>query len=254
MEGIIVMADKNVLFRTSMGGFNKADVMAYLDKQNADFRELAKQKDDALAAKDAEIASLRAQLDDMINRANEAGAEEKTSEEAEELKAKLQAAEAALAEKDAEIEKLKGDSEKASSENERKAGLYDDMSSQIGDILLTANKNADTIIAEANAKAAEINEKAVEDAEERRRCFEARMSRISAAVRNNTAAAADNFRGDVKAELEIMRKLLEDTVKSVDEKSAAFTELADKLEKRLNAEIDSAVSEIEKETETLKGN
>ena len=191
MEGIIVMADKNVLFRTSMGGFNKADVMAYLDKQNADFRELAKQKDDALAAKDAEIASLRAQLDDMINKANEAGAEEKTAEEAEELKAKLQAAEAALAEK---------------------------------------------------------------DAEERRRCFEARMSRISAAVRNNTAAAADNFRGDVKAELEIMRKLLEDTVKSVDEKSAAFTELADKLEKRLNAEIDSAVSEIEKETETLTGN
>ena len=51
-----------------------------------------------------------------------------------------------------------------------------------------------------------------------------------------------------------MRKLLEDTVRSVDEKSAAFTALADKLEARLNAEIDCAVSEIEKETETLKGN
>ena len=248
------MADKNVLFRTSMGGFNKTDVMAYLDKQNADFRELAKQKDDAIAAKDEEIASLRAQLDEMTKRIQKAEEAEKTSDETDDLTSKLQAAEAALAEKDAEIEKLREDIEKACAESERKAGLYDDMSSQIGDILLSANKNADTIIAEANAKAAEINEKAAADAEERKRCFEARMSRISAAVKNNTAAAAENFRGDIKAELEMMRKLLEDTVKTVDEKSAAFTELADKLEKRLNAELDCAVSEIEKETETLKGN
>lgn len=248
------MAGKNVLFRTSMGGFNKADVMAFLDKQNADFRELTKQKDDALAAKDEEIALLRAQLDETEKRASEAESAAKTSDETDELRAKLQEAESALAEKDAEIEDLKNEIEKAGAENERKAGLYDDMSSQLGDILLTANKNAEMIIAEANAKAAEINEKAVLDAEERKRSFEARMNRISAAVRNNTATAAENFREDIKAELEIMRRLLGDTVKTVDEKSAAFTELADKLEKRLKAELQCAVSEIDKETETLKGN
>ena len=127
------------------------------------------------------------------------------------------------------------------------------MSSQLGDILITANKNADSIIAKANAKAAEINEKAVNEAEERKRAFESRMTRISAAVKNNTAAAAENFRGDIKAELEVMRQLLCDAVNAVDEKSAALSETADKLEKRLNAELDCAVSEIEKETEALKG-
>ena len=244
------MADKNILFRTSMGGFNKADVMAYLDKQNADFNELIKQKDDLAAEKDAEIASLRAQLDSVLQNAQQSA----PAEDTEELKAKLEEAEAAVAEKDALIEKLRADAENASSESERKAELYDDMSAQLGDILITANKNADSIIAEANAKAAEINEKAAADAEERKRCFEARMARISAAVKNNSAAAAENFRGDIKTELEMMRQLLSDTVKTVDEKSAAFSELADKLEKRINAELESAVSEIEKETETLKGN
>ena len=244
------MADKNVLFRTSVGGFNKADVMAYLDKQNADFNERIIQKDGLLEEKNAEIASLRAQLDGMAQTA----AQTAPAEDTEELKTKLAEAEAALAEKDALIEKLRADAEKACSESERKAELYDDMSAQLGDILITANKNADTIIAEANAKAAEINEKAVSDAEERKRCFEARMARISAAVKSNTATAAENFRGDIKAELEMMRQLLGDTVKTVDEKSAAFSELADKLEKRMNAELQCAVSEIEKETETLKGN
>lgn len=248
------MSDKNVLFRTSVGGFNKADVMAYLDKQNADFRELTQQKNDAVAAKDAEIESLRAQLADMRSQVEASESLAASSGEADELRAKLEAAEAALAAKDALIEQLSEDAKKSVSENERKAELYDDMSAQLGDLLITANKNADSIIEEANAKAAEINEKACADAEERKRAFAQRMTRISAAVRNNTAAAAENFRGDIKSELEQIRQIMSDTVKSVDEKSAVFNELADKLEKRLNAELDCAVSEIEKETEALKGN
>lgn len=246
------MADKNVLFRTSVSGFNKADVMAYLDKQNADFRELSREKDDAVAAKDAEIASLRAQLDDLIRQAEQAEAEKAAADEAKELKEKLEEAEFIIAEKDEIIEKLKEEASKVSAESERKAGLYDDMSSQLGDIIISANKNADSIIAEANAKAAEINEKAAFEAEERKRVYEARMTRISAAVKNNTAAAAENFRGDINAELEQIRQMLSDTVKTVDEKNAVLNELADKLEKRLNAELACAVSEIDKETETLR--
>lgn len=246
------MADKNVLFRTSVSGFNKADVMAYLDKQNADFRELSREKDDAVAAKDAEIASLRAQLDDLIRRAEQAEAEKAAADEAKELKEKLEEAEFIIAEKDEIIEKLKEEASKVSAESERKAGLYDDMSSQLGDIIISANKNADSIIAEANAKAAEINEKAAFEAEERKRVYEARMTRISAAVKNNTAAAAENFRGDINAELEQIRQMLSDTVKTVDEKNAVLNELADKLEKRLNAELACAVSEIDRETETLR--
>ena len=248
------MADKNVLFRTSMGGFNKADVMAYLDKQNADFRELTNQKNEAVAAKDAEIASLRAQIDGLQDRLEQAEAAAASLKEKEELEAKLKEAEDAIAEKDALIEKLQAEASCSSEEYERKAELYDNMSAQLGDLLISANKNAETIIAEANAKAAQINEKAATEAEERKRSFDMRMSRISAAIKNNTAAAAENFRCDIKAELEIIRQLIGDTVKTVDEKSAAFTELADKLEKRLGAELECAVNEIDKETETLKGN
>lgn len=252
------MADKNVLFRNAVGGFNKADVTAYIDKQNADFLELQNQKNEAVAAKDAEIEDLKNQLKEMTERAEKAEAKidelSLPSGAEEELRKKLDEAEEALFEKDALIEKLQSGTANVSSESERKAGLYDDMSSQLGDILITANKNADMIIAQATEKAAEISEKAVIDAEERKRAFAARMTRISAAVKNNTAAAAENFRGDIKSELEQLRQTLKDTVGAVDEKSAVLTELADKLENRLNAELDCAVTEIDKETETLKIN
>ena len=66
------MADNGVLFRTAMGGFNKADVMAYLEKQNADFKDHSTRQSEAIASKDAEIDSLRAEISGLSERLAEA--------------------------------------------------------------------------------------------------------------------------------------------------------------------------------------
>ena len=78
------------------------------------------------------------------------------------------------------------------------------------------------------------------------------MTRISSAIKNNARAATENFRAEVKAELDDLRALLADTMKTVDERGAVFNEKADKLEKRLDADLDNTVTEIDKEIEALK--
>ncbi len=250
------MADKNVMFRTSMGGFNKADVTEYIDKQNAEFRKVTQSLNGLLAEKDAEIAALK-------ERAEKAEAELSTLSEKEEKIKELEDKAAGLelrlselgrenGELEAKINELESKVSSETSENERKAGLYDDMSSQVGDILISANRSADGIIAEANAKAAKINEKAASDAEELRLAFTAKMAEISEKAKNGVKASAEEYRAKMRAELNQLRAALTDAVVSVDEKSTMLSGMADELEKKLNEQLDGAVAKMEKETDNLK--
>ena len=250
------MADKNVMFRTSMGGFNKADVTEYIDKQNAEFRKVTQSLNGLLAEKDAEIAALK-------ERAEKAEAELSTLSEKEEKIKELEDKAAGLelrlselgrenGELEAKINELESKVSSETSENERKAGLYDDMSSQVGDILISANRSADGIIAEANAKAAKINEKAASDAEELRLAFTAKMAEISEKAKNGVKASAEEYRAKMRAELNQLRAALTDAVVSVDEKSTMLFGMADELEKKLNEQLDGAVAKMEKETDNLK--
>ena len=250
------MADKNVMFRTSMGGFNKADVTEYIDKQNAEFRKVTQSLNGLLAEKDAEIAALK-------ERAEKAEAELSTLPEKEEKIKELEDKAAGLelrlselgrenGELEAKINELESKVSSETSENERKAGLYDDMSSQVGDILISANRSADGIIAEANAKAAKINEKAASDAEELRLAFTAKMAEISEKAKNGVKASAEEYRAKMRAELNQLRAALTDAVVSVDEKSTMLFGMADELEKKLNEQLDGAVAKMEKETDNLK--
>ena len=262
------MADKNIMFRTSVSGFNKADVTAYVDKQNADFRELTEKMNAALSGKDAEIASLRSEINELKKKDEEIAAlqaeldgykqkaaefEKKSgSSDPAELSAKLSEAESRIAEKEAEIERLKTEAAAKGKESERKAVLYDDMSAQLGDIIITANKSADGILSDARAEAEKIKEQALADANEFRSNFTARMARISAELRSNTRTAEENYKNEISSGLEDMRKLLTETIKAVDEKSALFSAMSDRLQSRLDSEVETASAETDKEAEILK--
>lgn len=265
------MADNGVLFRTAMGGFNKADVMAYLEKQNADFKDHSTRQSEAIASKDAEIDSLRAEISGLSERLAEAEKKadslEAAEARAEELGSRLDEAKEQisalqnkiadqallLAEKEGKIAELSQNGPASSPEKDRKAGLYDDMSSQLGDILIAANKSADDIVSEARAKAAKINEDAVKDAESAKQAFVSKLSRIASSAKNNTVTATENFRDEVKAELEEIRALLSDAIASVDLYGDSLSEKADKFEKRISSELDNTESEIDREIDTLKG-
>ena len=250
------MPDKNVFFRTSMGGFNKSDVTAYIDRQNSEFRKVTQSLNDLLAEKDAEIRKLKEKAERAET--DNSALEEKDAKIAE-LEEKIAALEFELSElkdeaamKDAEIAELKDKTSGEASENERKAGLYDDMSSQVGDILISANKSADGIIAEANARAAAIDEKAASDAKELRLAFTANMTKISNDCKAGAGEAAEEYRAKMRAEIDQLRRTLTDAVVSVDEKSTILSQMANELEQKLNEQLDGAVAEIEKETENLK--
>ena len=250
------MPDKNVVFRTSMGGFNKADVTAYIDKQNAEFRKVTQSLNDLLREKDNEIEELkeraeRAETDNSALEAKDARIAE-LEEKISALEFEISELKDDVAMKDAEIAELNEKTSGEASENERKAGLYDDMSSQVGDILISANKSADGIIAEANARAAEIDQRAESDAKELRLAFTANMTKISEDCKKGAGEAAEEYRAKMRAEIDQLRRTLTDAVVSVDEKSTILSQMANEREQKLNEQLDGAVAEIEKETENLK--
>ena len=76
--------------------------------------------------------------------------------------------------------------------------------------------------------------------------------RPAAAAKNNAHTATDNCRDELIAEIEEMRSLLSEAVEAVGQHSASFAEKAEKLEKRLSAELDCTVSEIDREIDALK--
>lgn len=147
------MADKdNVLFRTSVNGFNKSDVNSYIMKINAELEAADKTAENSKKETD----KIKADLKDALSELEEAKKElaEQNSiisaqyEEIDALKEKL----AALPER---AEKAEDDS------LSEKAELYEKMSAEIGDVLIDAKKSANEYLSRAKTKISGRSEKAL---------------------------------------------------------------------------------------------
>ena len=150
---------RDVAFRSAMSGYNRKDVNAYIIDINRDFEERE--------------TNLRAQITAAEESAGKAEAAAQTAqedlraairakEEAEAILAALRESNEALKEENArlteEIASLqaKANSVDPESEEIKKSMKYDQISAQIGDILINANSSADRIVAAANAEATRI--------------------------------------------------------------------------------------------------
>lgn len=184
------------VFKTTvMGGFNKSDVLAFIDKQDAQFK--AREKDlaariDALGAGlknetqrteqlTARVAELEKLLDEEKTKNEELTKElEEASVETGEVKKGLNDE---LSSRDEKIERLKGEvyqlrqiskdaeikaanATRHSEETEEKLRLIDKTQDQIGRAMLEAQKTADNIMNAAKGEAAELLDKAKKDADE----------------------------------------------------------------------------------------
>lgn len=171
---------RDVLFRGAISGYNKNDVNEYIEKMNSDFqierirliREAEKaEKEAATACENAEK-----NLQRMKNAASESmGYAEKARMYREELEAAnkrinelegelkqlhelSQSQNDALDEMCTELSRLKeleNDNDKDDDLIE-KANCYDDMSSQIGQVLIDAKKEAENTVARAKCEAEQI--------------------------------------------------------------------------------------------------
>ncbi len=125
---------KNVMFGTALNGYKKQDVNAFIASLNANFSAAEERYQ-------REIASLKAELDTLRAEKGETAA---LREENAALKAKLEESRAQPV-PEAESEEI--------AELRKKAALYDRMSSQLGDMMISANHSAEVMLSEARNEA-----------------------------------------------------------------------------------------------------
>ena len=131
---------KNVMFGTSLNGYKKQDVNAFIATLNANFAAAEEGYRREITALKAEVATLRTAQAQSTTHEDELTA---LREEAAALRAQLDAVPAQVpAVESEEIEALR-----------KKAALYDHMSSQLGDMMISASHNADVMLDEARSEA-----------------------------------------------------------------------------------------------------
>ena len=241
--------EKMVFFRTAIGGFNKTDVNTYIEKLNFEFSErerVAKKKYDLLEAKLAEFEDYKVKYDEAlasISSLEEAAAQretvineyradiEKQAEKIETLIREKEEAESEMCELSQRIDSL--------SEVICKSEKYDDISAQIGEIILSARHTAEGIVAKAEKDAAAKSAAADEKLESAAAAFNARAATAAYSVKNH------------------IKKLVHDSYSAVAQKAAETSDMLRKLAAHINDSteyLDEKLSEKNEAVETAISN
>lgn len=186
-------------FRESFRGFNKDDVNAYIQQVNIKF---SRRETELLAR----ISELEASLGAA---ANESAAPENVQESA--VTSELDALRA-------ENEALKQKLEEKGVEKTDDKSLYDSMSSQVGNILIMANTNAEKLISDAKAEAARIKADAEYEAEKLKLSTEQKMNSMVAKLDESLKSVSDSY--------------FNDYYKLVEEAQSRFGEITDSMKTR----------------------
>lgn len=228
--------EKMVYFRTSLGGFNREDVNSYIEKLNGEFAErerAAKRKTDAMESKLTELETAKSELERALARASalETAAAEREKLIAEQL--------ARIEEQNRTIDALRrerGEAQsRAESLDERLASLsdaiaksekYDDVSAQIGEIILSAKSTADEIIEAAKREADDLRRSADEQLESAAASFNARAATAAYAVKSQIKKIANDSYSALTSQTEQTAALLHALAENIGKSSA---ELDDKL-------------------------
>lgn len=226
--------EKMVYFRTSLGGFNREDVNSYIEKLNGELAErerLAKRKVDALEARLAEAESAKAELERTLTRLAEleeaAAAREKLiTEQLEHIEAQKQTIDT--------LRRENGEAQsRADSLNERLTSLsdaitksekYDDVSAQIGEIILSAKGSADEIIENAKREAEALRHSADEQLRNAADGFNARAATAAYAVKNQIKKIANESYSALTAQTEQTAALLHALAENIGKSTAELDE------------------------------
>ena len=243
----------NRQFRSSVGGFNKQDVNEYILEINRRFNESREEYESqkvALKAKIGDLEAANSALNEEITAANTAL--QTAREDAASTDERLRAAEA-------EIEALRGqleaipesafheDPSDPDSES-RKAELYDKISSQVGDIMINASRNAEEIIRRAEETAekmiSEGENKISASKEHMRDVMRTVISNLNGDMRTSTEACIREFRDYVEAITSSSKVLVADLEKKYSEMNQRIAYYQSTLEENVGEHIKRLDSEI----------
>ncbi len=172
---------KNVAFRSAISGYNREDVNQYILEMNRGFEEREITLREAADTASSQLAEITALADSL--KAENAEAEsvirslresiDQLKEENASLRDLLQSADSRTAEltdrldsseKEASALRQELNSRAQTAEASEKSLKYDQISAQIGDIMINANSSAEQIIAAANTEAGRIMTETEEEA------------------------------------------------------------------------------------------
>ncbi len=242
---------KNVVFRSSMRGYNKSDVNNYLVKFNA---EAAEREESARA--EAKAASARAEK------------AEKTAAEAQKLADEYKEK---IAELEAEIDGLAAQLQREQEENVRledevqiavnaeddtlesdefaelrkKAALYDENSANIGETLISAKKMAQEIIDRANEEATVREERSRAEADARKRALEESAKAASDSVFASLRLISEEGKCEVAAVREYAQTILEKALDDIMSRMNQGTMKLEGMETTMLGKIQGGVSRVD---------
>lgn len=242
------MASGGQKFRSSVSGFNKKDVTAYIQKLNAEMalrdgaaKEQLSLKDGRIAQQESELERLKAELAEALSRAEELEKAQSENaalrEENERLVSELEAAPKLT---EAELRVL-----------EEKAAMYDNMSSQLGEIMINANKTADSIVKDANIKAEGIIKTASEAAGAIKETMMKRAEKITGELRGAVKTISQDYCDELVLELTRVRDQVSQSIISVAGKSDQITERSAALKRRIDEETEAVLERMEKEASSI---
>ena len=234
---------KNVAFRSAISGYNREDVNSYILELNRNFEEREKSLRETADNRASQLEELTAQMDTLRREKEEAETiiaslretADQLKEENTNLREKLKEAESQAdvlkgqvdaAEK--ESASLRGElmSRQQDTETSAKSLKYDQISSQIGDIMINANSSAEKIIATANSEAGRI----MAETEEEAICIRTRLSdaadEMLSTISDRLHLSADNCISELLASLREMRESADALLRDFEKRG---NELNDKI-------------------------
>lgn len=225
------MANSGFLKTVSIGGFDKKDVLAYVDDLNTKIYKLETELQEAKAnvgtgsseSNNADLSELQKQLNDEHARANELQAKVDT------LTLNVQSYENEIQDKNNEIDFLKNKVSDLEDQIASSANADTTSSVDIGNIFIEAQKTAQKIIAEQRAKARKMEEEAKQVAEQ----VVNEANEKAEDIINSATEKASKSVSDIEAQAEAMIKnaeFIKNSVKSeIDLIYCNITDLNDKI-------------------------
>ena len=241
------MSEKNTIFKSALGGYNKSDVNAYLTAVSAEI----KAKDElyttqrARLEKELEIEkTARKTLSDQLDELGfELFAAQNEVSSSNQRETELKNAVMGLSQRVAELEEAlaKKTSEAAESideldkicemigveaDEDEKAVLYDKLSDRVGEIMQKADSNAEQIMTGAMERADEIVENAQNQANE----IVAAAEKEAKALRDRYKDAAGDYYEEVAVFVSEIREHLEGFMREIGAKSAELEHKIDYMQ------------------------
>ncbi len=254
--------EKMIYFRTSLGGFNKEDVNSYIEKLNAEFSEReksARKKLEAAEEKLTDLERLKSELEQALDKISKL---ESAAESREKLiKEQLQR----IDEQAAEIEALACSKSSAESEAARlaerieslseiiqKSQKYDGVSSQIGEIILSAKSTADEIVSQAQRESERKIHETNEQLADAARNFNARAATAAYAVKTEMRKLARQSYATLAEKTEQTAVLLHSLAENISQSTEAFDDSLSAVKTETETAVENEAAKLFTEEHRLK--